>query len=152
MRTRRLGSSGPEISVIGFGAWEAGGGADWGVAPPEAQIVDAIRAVFDAGITWIDTAEVYGDGRSEQLVAEAIAGRRDEVLIASKVAPRPEGTGFRPDEVGRACRRSLERLGTTSSTGRMRAANRSRTPGARWPPWWTRGSCARSGSRTSTET
>ena len=112
MRTRRLGSSGPEISVIGFGAWEAGGGADWGVAPPEAQIVDAIRAVFDAGITWIDTAEVYGDGRSERLVAQAIAGRRDEVLIASKVAPRPEGTGFRPEQVGRACRKSLERLGT----------------------------------------
>jgi len=112
MRMRRLGSSGPEISVIGFGAWEAGGAPDWGVAPPEEQIVDAIRAVFDAGITWIDTAEVYGDGRSEELVAKAIAGRRDEVLIASKVAPRPEGTGFRPEQVGEACRKSLARLDT----------------------------------------
>ena len=112
MRTRRLGSSGPEISVIGFGAWEAGGGTEWGDAPPEEQIVDAIRAVFDSGINWIDTAEVYGDGRSEQLVAKAIEGRRDEVLIATKVAPRPEGTGFRPEQVGEACRKSLGRLGT----------------------------------------
>jgi aryl-alcohol dehydrogenase-like predicted oxidoreductase len=112
MRTRKLGSSGPEISVIGFGAWEAGGGSEWGEAPPEERIVEAIRTVFEAGITWIDTAEVYGDGRSEQLVARAIEGRRDEILIASKVAPRPEGTGFRPELVRAACQQSLERLGT----------------------------------------
>ena len=112
MRTARLGSSGLELSVVGFGAWEAGGGREWGAAPPDDQTVSAIRAVFDTGIRWIDTAEVYGSGRSEELVATAIEGRRDEVLIASKVGPRPEGSGFRPEEVRRACAGSLGRLRT----------------------------------------
>jgi len=112
MRTNRLGSNGPELSVIGFGAWEAGGGREWGETPPDEQVVEAIRTVFDSGINWIDTAEVYGSGRSEQLVAEAVSGRRDEVLIATKVGPRPEGTGFRPEEIRRACTASLGRLRT----------------------------------------
>jgi len=110
--TRRLGSQGPEISVIGFGAWEAGLGPEWGEAPPTEQVVAAMRQAIDEGIDWIDTAEVYGDGRSEEVVAEAVRGRRDEVLIATMLAPAPEGTGFRPDEVARGCRRSLERLET----------------------------------------
>lgn len=112
MKMRRLGSRGPEISVVGYGAWEAGAGSEWGASPPEDRVVGAIRAAVDAGITWIDTAEVYGDGRSEQVVARAVAGRRDEVLIATKVAPAPEGTGFRPEQVRDACRVSLRRLGT----------------------------------------
>jgi aryl-alcohol dehydrogenase-like predicted oxidoreductase len=111
MRTRRLGSAGPELSVIGFGAWEAGGGAEWGQAPPDDRVVEAIRSVLDTGINWIDTAEVYGRGWSEELVGRAIAGRRDEVLIASKVAPKPEGSGFHPDRVREACTNSLRRLG-----------------------------------------
>jgi len=109
VRTERLGSSGPEISVIGFGAWEAGGGV-WGPNPSERTVVEAMRAGFDAGINWVDTAEVYGDGLSETLVGKAVAGR-DDVLVATKVAPRPDGTGFRADQVRRACSASLERLG-----------------------------------------
>lgn len=112
MRKRRLGTQGPELSVIGYGAWEAGAGGEWGDAPPGEQIVEAIRAVFDTGIDWIDSAEVYGGGRSEEVIAEAVAGRRDEVLIATKVAPGPEGTGFRPEQVRKACTKSLERLAT----------------------------------------
>jgi aryl-alcohol dehydrogenase-like predicted oxidoreductase len=112
MKTQPLGSQGPELSVVGFGAWEAGEGREWGEAPPVEQTLDAIRAVFDTGINWIDTAEVYGSGRSEELVAEAVAGRRDEVLIATKVGPSPEGTGFRPEEIRRACTGSLSRLRT----------------------------------------
>ena len=112
MRTRRLGSQGPEISVVGFGAWEAGGGSEWGSAKPDERIVDAIHAGLDAGITWIDTAEVYGGGRSEELVGRAVAGRRSDALIFTKVGPSPEGTGFRPEEVHKAVRGSLERLGT----------------------------------------
>jgi aryl-alcohol dehydrogenase-like predicted oxidoreductase len=112
MRRNRLGSRGPEVSVVGFGAWEAGGGSEWGHSPPQEQVVEAIRTVFDSGIDWIDTAEVYGGGRSEELVARAIAGRRDEVLIATKVAPQPDGSGFRADQVRSACEGSLRRLGT----------------------------------------
>jgi aryl-alcohol dehydrogenase-like predicted oxidoreductase len=109
MRTERLGSSGPEISVIGFGAWEAGGEV-WGPNPDEDVVIGAMRAGLDAGITWIDTAEVYGDGLSETLVGKAVAGRHD-ALVATKVAPRPDGSGFRADQVRRACEASLGRLG-----------------------------------------
>jgi aryl-alcohol dehydrogenase-like predicted oxidoreductase len=112
VRERRLGSQGPELSVIGFGAWEAGGGSEWGRPPPEDQVLNAIRSVFDCGIDWIDTAEVYGRGRSEELVGKAVAGRRDEVRLASKVAPVPEGSGFRAEQVRAACEGSLRRLGT----------------------------------------
>ena len=109
MRRERLGSSGPEISVVGFGAWEAGGGV-WGPNPDDDVVIGAMRAGLDSGITWIDTAEVYGDGVSERLVGRAVAGR-DDALVATKVAPRPDGTGFRADQVRRACTASLERLG-----------------------------------------
>jgi aryl-alcohol dehydrogenase-like predicted oxidoreductase len=61
---RSLGSKGPTISVIGYGGWEAGGDM-WGAEPAEEEIVAAMRAAFDLGIDWVDTAEVYGDGRSE---------------------------------------------------------------------------------------
>jgi aryl-alcohol dehydrogenase-like predicted oxidoreductase len=111
MRTERLGSEGPEISVIGYGAWEAGGDV-WGSNPSDQRVVEAIRAGLDAGINWIDTAEVYGDGVSEELVGRAVVGRRAEVILATKVAPRPEGTGFRKQEVRAACEGSLKRLGT----------------------------------------
>ena len=112
MRRRRLGSKGPEISLVGFGAWEAGGGSEWGEEPPEEQTLGAIGAIFDDGIDWIDTAEVYGDGRSEELVARAVGDRRDEVLMFSKVAPSPNGSGFKPEQVRSACEGSLKRLGT----------------------------------------
>jgi aryl-alcohol dehydrogenase-like predicted oxidoreductase len=112
LRTAKLGSNGPELSVVGFGAWEAGMAADWGTPPPEDQAVRAIATVLETGINWIDTAEVYGDGTSETLVARAIGDRRDEVLIATKVAPQRAGTGFRPDQVREACRKSLKRLST----------------------------------------
>ena len=97
--------------MIGFGAWEAGG-TQWGPNESEASVIDAIRAAPEAGIDWIDTAEVYGDGESERLVAKAIGDRRDAVTIASKVAPTPEGSGFRPEQVRAACDGSLGRLGT----------------------------------------
>jgi aryl-alcohol dehydrogenase-like predicted oxidoreductase len=111
MRRRRLGARGPELSVIGYGAWEAGGTA-WGPNRSDETVIAAMRAGLDAGIDWIDTAEVYGDGVSESLVGRAVAGRRDEVTIASKVAPQPEGTGFAPAQVRAACEASLGRLDT----------------------------------------
>jgi aryl-alcohol dehydrogenase-like predicted oxidoreductase len=111
MRRRRLGEQGPEISVIGYGAWEAGGTA-WGPNDSEQAVIDAIQVGLDAGIDWIDTAEVYGDGVSELLVGQAVAGRRDDVTLATKVAPAPEGSGFTPAQVRKACEKSLGRLGT----------------------------------------
>ena len=111
MRTRNLGAAGPEISVVGYGAWQAGG-AHWGGPAPDDEVIAAIRAALDSGQTWIDTAEVYGQGRSEELVGRAIAGRRDEVLLFTKVAPDDEGSGIRPDEIRSAIHASLRRLGT----------------------------------------
>jgi aryl-alcohol dehydrogenase-like predicted oxidoreductase len=109
MRTRKLGSAGPEITVIGFGTWEAGGDS-WGPNESEQAVVDAVRAGLDAGIGWIDTAEVYGDGVSEQLVGRAIRGR-DDIVVATKVGPKPEGSGFLPEQVRLAAEESMERLG-----------------------------------------
>lgn len=111
MQRKQLGSKGPEISVVGFGAWEAGG-ESYGPNSSEDEVVEAIHSALDAGIDWIDTAEVYGNGVSEQLVGKALQGRRDDVVLATKVGPRPEGSGFAPDEVRRACEASLERLQT----------------------------------------
>jgi aryl-alcohol dehydrogenase-like predicted oxidoreductase len=99
------------LSVVGYGAWEAGGTA-WGPNSSDQAVIEAMRAALDAGINWIDTAEVYGDGVSESLVGRAIEGRRDAVIVASKVAPEPEGSGFRPDRIAAACEGSLARLGT----------------------------------------
>lgn len=107
MRMRKLGSGGPEISVIGYGAWEAGGMA-WGPNPPDEETVDAMRAGIDAGMNWIDTAEIYGGGRSEELVAQAIAGR--DLLVFTKVAPKPAGSGFDTAGVRAGAEASLRRL------------------------------------------
>ncbi len=96
--------------MIGFGAWEAGG-EQWGPNESEETVIAAMRAAFDAGIDWIDTAEVYGKGVSERLVAKAIARRRDDLVVATKVAPQPDGSGFRPEQVRAACDGSLRRLG-----------------------------------------
>ena len=110
MQTNRLGSNGPELSTVGYGAWEAGGTAG-GPNASDDVLVGAMRAALDAGINWIDTAEVYGDGESERLVGLAIAGRRDGVIVASKVAPASEGSGFRSEQIRAACEASLKRLG-----------------------------------------
>jgi aryl-alcohol dehydrogenase-like predicted oxidoreductase len=108
MEHRKLGSRGPEISVIGYGGWEAGG-QRWGAGPPDEQVIAAIRAGFDAGINWVDTAEVYGDGRSEDLIGRAVVAR-PEVMVFTKVASTPRGTGYSPREIRGAAEASLRRL------------------------------------------
>ena len=57
MQMRRLGEAGPEISVVGFGCWEAGG-ADWGPNSSEREVIAAIQAGLESGVSWVDTAEV----------------------------------------------------------------------------------------------
>ena len=110
MELRTLGTGGPEISVVGYGGWQAGQ-RNWGAVQPATQAVEAIRAGIDAGMTWIDTAEVYGDGTSETIVGQAIAGIRDRVALFTKVAPGDEGSGIRPEQIRRAIDASLQRLG-----------------------------------------
>jgi aryl-alcohol dehydrogenase-like predicted oxidoreductase len=107
---RPLGTRGPAISVIGLGAWEAGGGRTWGVNRSDAEVTNALRHGFDLGVNWIDTAEVYARGRSEEIVGRALRGH-DHVLVFTKVAPRPDGTGVRPREVAGAIEASLRRIG-----------------------------------------
>jgi aryl-alcohol dehydrogenase-like predicted oxidoreductase len=108
MKTRKLGSNGPEVSVIGMGAWEAGG--MWGANPPEEQILRAYDAAFDAGLNWIDTAEVYGPHHSEELVGQALRGH-EAVLVSTKLAPSPFGSGYDPDGIRAGAEASLRRLG-----------------------------------------
>jgi aryl-alcohol dehydrogenase-like predicted oxidoreductase len=111
MRSRTLGKNGPEVSVIGFGTWAAGGDM-WGKTQDD-DVVAALRRSFELGVTWVDTADAYGDGHAEELVAEAVEGRRDEIFIATKVGFKADG-GFSlaPKYIREAVDRSLERLRT----------------------------------------
>ncbi|WP_273654494.1 aldo/keto reductase [Cellulomonas fimi] len=107
---RTLGAHGPTISPVGLGGWQAGGGRTWGPNSSDREVVSALRTGFDAGADWIDTAEVYAQGRSEEIVGRAVAPYPD-VRVFTKVGPQPDGTGVRAAEVVRAAEGSLRRLG-----------------------------------------
>ena len=135
MLYRKLGSSGIDVSAVGFGAWAIGGWM-WGGAD-EDQAIDAIHAALDHGINLVDTAPIYGYGRSEEIVGRAIRGRREKVVLATKcglIWDREEGEFhfhanqdgitfrpsekkvykcLRPDSIREELERSLTRLGTT---------------------------------------
>lgn len=117
MHYRKLGKSGIEVSEIGFGAW-AIGGDQWGPVDNR-ESVAAIEKAIDEGITFIDTADVYGDGVSEEIVAEAIKGKRDKLVISTKGGlfghhrdPKREPVYDTPEKVVQALDNSLRRLGT----------------------------------------
>ena len=95
--------SGEQVPALGQGTWNMGDRA-----ATRAEEVAALRMGLDHGLTLVDTAEMYGSGRSEELVAEAIAGRRDEVFLVSKVLPE---NATRRGTIA-ACERSLKRLKT----------------------------------------
>ncbi|MFK8113095.1 MAG: aldo/keto reductase [Rubripirellula sp.] len=84
MHTRPLSANGPEVSEIGFGAWAIGGG--WG-EQNDADSVAALHAAIDRGVNLIDTAQGYGDGHSEQVIAGVLKDRQEEVLVATKTPP-----------------------------------------------------------------
>lgn len=86
MRKRRLGNSDLYLTTVGLGTWAIGGGGwDYAWGPQDdAESIATIHRALDLGINWIDTAAVYGLGHSEEIVGKAIAGRRDEVIIATK--------------------------------------------------------------------
>ncbi len=92
LETRTLGKSGIDVTTIGVGLWAAGND-EWGPTDDKA-VLDAIDAALDAGITFYDTADVYGMGHSEELLAKAMRGRRDQFIVASKIG----WVGFDEDE------------------------------------------------------
>ncbi|MGD0833292.1 MAG: aldo/keto reductase [Candidatus Dormibacteria bacterium] len=86
MRSRRLGRTGYTVSEIGFGAWAIG--ADWGTVD-DATSLRALHAAADAGVTFYDTADVYGDGRSERLIGRFLRERSGErLIVATKIGRR----------------------------------------------------------------
>ena len=103
MIKRPFGWTNVEVPVIGQGTWMIEGDPD-----REKRAVQTLRLGLDLGLTHIDTAEMYGEGRVEQLVAEAIVGRRDEVFLASKVLP--SNASYKGTL--KACESSLRRLRT----------------------------------------
>jgi aryl-alcohol dehydrogenase-like predicted oxidoreductase len=109
LRYRPLGSSGINISVVGFGAWGIGGRTPGATSYGEADDAVSRRALceaLDLGITFFDTASVYGDGHSEELIGECFEGRRHQVVIATKGGITASFRGY--DFSATALRASLE--------------------------------------------
>ena len=106
METRSLGTSDIQITPILMGTWQAGRRMWSGIDDNES--IKAIQAAVDAGITTIDTAEVYGEGHSERIIAKAVAKIRDRLVYASKVF----ANHLKYDAVIEACNRSLSNLQT----------------------------------------
>jgi aryl-alcohol dehydrogenase-like predicted oxidoreductase len=107
---RTLGKTGFPLSEIGFGAWAIG--AEWGESVPESQARDALRAAIDAGMNFIDTADIYGMGRSEKLIGEVLrdisGGPR--IYVATKMGKAPGWTDT-IDSVRETALGSCQRLG-----------------------------------------
>ena len=120
MKHRILGNTGLSVSEIGFGAWAIGGtseaaGVQWGWGEtPEKDAIDAIRKAVDLGVNFFDTADVYGGGRSEEILGKALKDDWDKVYVASKVG-NVVRTGMSTkdwsrDHIVKSCEASLKRL------------------------------------------
>ena len=115
--TCRLGTNGPEVSAIGLGCM---GMSEFYGSGDDSQSIAVIHHALDRGVTFLDTADMYGSGRNEELVGRAIRDRRDEVFLATKFAnvrgPNGEFLGVRgdPEYVRSACEASLRRLGVAT--------------------------------------
>jgi aryl-alcohol dehydrogenase-like predicted oxidoreductase len=110
MNYRMLGRTGWAISEISFGAWAVGG--SWGHVP-EADALQALHAAIDAGVNFIDTADVYGDGRSERLIAQVLKERPEQIYVATKAGRRLDphtAEGYNRDNLTRFVERSLRNL------------------------------------------
>ena len=111
---RRLGRDGPEVSAIGLGCM---GMSDFYGAHDDADSIRVIHHALDRGVNFLDTADMYGTGKNEELVGKAIRDRRGDVFLATKFGnvrgPNGEFLGVRgdPDYVRSACEASLKRLG-----------------------------------------
>jgi aryl-alcohol dehydrogenase-like predicted oxidoreductase len=119
MNYRPLGTTGLEVSEVGYGAWGIGG-SQW-IGAEDDESVRALQKAIDLGVNLIDTALVYGPHRSEQLVGEVVRGRSETVYVSTKVPPKnlvwpaPEGVtadeAFPGEHVRRCTERSLKNLG-----------------------------------------
>jgi aryl-alcohol dehydrogenase-like predicted oxidoreductase len=113
MQERTLGTNGLTVSAIGLGCMGMSG--VYGTVD-EAEAIATIRRALDIGVTFIDTADIYGEGHNEELVGRALKGRRDEAVLATKFGNAVAADGRRyicgtPDYVKKACDASLKRLG-----------------------------------------
>jgi aryl-alcohol dehydrogenase-like predicted oxidoreductase len=112
MQTRTLGRTGRAVSAIGLGAWQLGG--DWGDVGDD-DAMATLHAAVDAGIRFVDTADVYGDGRSERLIGRFLRERRDpDLVVATKAGRRADphvAAAYTPDALRGWVRRSLDNLG-----------------------------------------
>ncbi len=106
MKTRKLGKTDIEITPLIFGTWQAGK-SGW-VGVEDQEVIYAMQAALEAGITTFDTAEVYGSGYSEELVGKALGDRREQVILATKVF----ANHLKADQVIEACENSLKRMQT----------------------------------------
>jgi aryl-alcohol dehydrogenase-like predicted oxidoreductase len=114
MKYRPFGRTGWQVSEIGFGAWAIG--AEWG-AVSEQDAISALHASLDNGVNFIDTADVYGDGRSERLISKVLKERSERIYVASKAGRRlnphvPEG--FTRENLTKFIERSLQNLDVES--------------------------------------
>ena len=108
MEYRKLGMTDMEVSVVAMGCWAITGDHTWG-PQEEADSIATIHAALDAGINFLDTAEAYAEGYSEELIGKALAGgRRGEAIIADKVS----ANHLRPEDLRASCEASLSRLQT----------------------------------------
>jgi aryl-alcohol dehydrogenase-like predicted oxidoreductase len=113
MEYRALGRTGWNISAIGFGAWGIGGG-DWGVTDDTTSLAALHRAI-DLGVNFIDTADVYGDGHSEQLIAQVRKARSEQLIVATKAGRRLDphiASGYNRQNLSSFVERSLRNLQT----------------------------------------
>lgn len=115
MQTRTLGPQGPQVSALGLGCM---GMSEFYGAHDDSESIAVIHHALDAGLNFLDTADIYGPHTNEVLVGRAIKGRRDEVFLATKFGivrdpsdPAKRGINGRPDYVRSACDASLKRLG-----------------------------------------
>lgn len=113
MEYRPLGRTGWNISEIGFGSWGIGGG-EWGATDDTISLAALHRAI-DLGVNFIDTADVYGDGHAEQLIAEVRKARREQLIVATKAGRRLNphvASGYNRENLTSFVERSLQNLQT----------------------------------------
>ncbi len=109
MNRRVLGNTNDEVSEVGFGAWQIG--ADWGDEVPEGQALETLHAAADAGVNFVDTADVYGAGRSEEIVGKFVRERGERIYVATKMGRGTDTWDDGYDEIARAAEASCARLG-----------------------------------------